>query len=405
MRDVQAESLRLVSLPGWLWLVVLGLTIAAGIAYGFFGVVTRVVEGAGVTRFEVQVLTVSAPQAGIVRKVLLARGDEVKAGEAILELSSEVIEAEIKQAQELLAFLEDEHATLQAGEKKMLEEATRRRDSALRESEDSERAAGELLGLRRELLGSQEDLLERGLISQETVLESRTAVASLEARIINARTQAANAELEVAQLEATVAADRAGRREARRDAKSGLDDLEARRAERFVVRSFLDGQVDDIFARPGTSVRDGEVLARLVSEAGTRQQLRVAAVLPQSMGKELSVGDEVQVVPAFVDKSRYGFIRGRLRWITTYAATPAELALVVATPFEIERLQARFGALLLAEVEIQRDPQTESGLAWSTTRGWPGEIGPGVQCSLQVVYREDRPVELLYPWIRSVLGR
>ncbi len=281
MRDVQAESLRLVSLPGWLWLVVLGLTIAAGIAYGFFGVVTRVVEGAGVTRFEVQVLTVSAPQAGIVRKVLLARGDEVKAGEAILELSSEVIEAEIKQAQELLAFLEDEHATLQAGEKKMLEEATRRRDSALRESEDSERAAGELLGLRRELLGSQEDLLERGLISQETVLESRTAVASLEARIINARTQAANAELEVAQLEATVAADRAGRREARRDAKSGLDDLEARRAERFVVRSFLDGQVDDIFARPGTSVRDGEVLARLVSEAGTRQQLRVAAVLPQ----------------------------------------------------------------------------------------------------------------------------
>lgn len=405
MRDAQAEPLRLVPLPSWLWLAVLGFTVVAGISYGFFGVVTRVVEGVGVTRFQVQVLTVSAPQSGIVGKVLLERGADVKVGDAIVELSSDVIAAEIEEARELLTFLEAEHASLQTREKKMLEEATRRRDSALRESEESERAAGELLGLRRELLASQESLLDRGLISQETVLESRTAVASLEARVINARTSAANAELEVAQLEASVAADAARRREARRQAKSDLDDLEERRAQRFVVRSFVDGRVDEIFAREGTAVLEGEVLARLVSKQTAGRSLRVGAVIPQSRGKELSLGDEVQVVPTFVDKSRYGFVRGRLRWITTYAASPAELALVMASPAEAERLQQRFGTLLLAEVEILTDPKTESGLAWSTREGWPGEIGPGVQCSLQVVYREDRPVELLYPWIRSVLGR
>lgn len=399
-----AEPLHLISLPNWLWIAVLMLSILSGITYGVLGVVTRVVEGVGVTRNQLEVLTVSAPQGGIVREVLVPRGSLVEPGTPIVALSSDVIETEIEEANELLELLESEHRVVLQREERLVAEASRRREAALSEFEETSQNAAGLLELRQELLASQEDLLERGLISQETVLATRTAVAALESRIVNARTAAASAQLEIAQLETTLASDRAARRRSRMSAASRVAALEQKYEQRFTVRSLLHGRVDEVFTQAGAAVDAGELLARLVANGDGGDGLRIAAVIPQSTGKELSVGDAVQVVPTFVDRSRYGFIRGKLTWITTYAAADAELQLGVTNSQQIERLQSEFGPLLVAEIELERDPKTRSGFAWSTEKGWPGPIGPGVPCSLEVIFRTDRPIELLFPWIRSLLG-
>lgn len=402
--DPSTAPLRLIPLPSWLWLGVLALTVGSGVIYGFFGEVTRVVEGLAAVRLDTDVRTVAAPRAGIVREILAKRGTLIEADAPVIELTSDVLQTEIEQTKDLLAFLEQEYAGLLEGQQKMIAEANLRREAVIRESEEAKRTAAELLKLRSELLASQERLLERGLISQETILETRTTVAALESRIVGARTRTANAEVEVAQLKATVAADRADRRETRRAAKTRLASLEAELSESFTVRSLIPGRVEDVFARPGTAVAKGDILARLEPVADADARLRLTALIPQAKGKVLSIGDAVQAVPMFVDKSRYGFIHGRLTWVATYAAAPEELALVSLDPTEMERLRAEFGPLLLAEVELSRNPHTQSGLSWSTKEGWPGTIGPGVLCNLQIVFGKDRPVELLFPWIRSLLG-
>jgi HlyD family secretion protein len=405
MRDADTEALRLVSLPSWLWLLVLILTLGSGIAYGIFGVVTRVVQGVGITRFQLEVLTVASPKAGLVQAVLLEPGANVKFNTPIVELSSGLIATEIEATNQLIAFLKSEHAALHGREQAMVEEARRRRDAAVRESSESGRTAKDLLGLRRHLLTAQERLLDRGLISQETVLESRTTVAALQARIVSARTKSAEAELDAAQLEAAVAGDQANRRGALLEANSRLTTLKEERSQSFIVRSFLAGRVNEIFAQPGEAVEQGQLLARLIPDKDSEQTMKIEAVIPQSLGKELSVGDDVQVVPSFVDKSRYGFMKGRLVWLDTYAAAPEELSLGLTNPTHIMALQEEFGPLLLAEIEIFDDPSTESGFQWSTSTGWPGPIGPGVKCDLQVVFRKDRPIDLLFPWLRSILGQ
>ena len=70
----------------------------------------------------------------------------------------------------------------------------------------------------------------------------------------------------------------------------------------------------------------------------------------------------------------------------------------------IDDLLARYKSVLVGVVELETDSSTESGFAWSTRSGWPGTIEPGTILELQVVYAVDRPIELLLPWIRSLLG-
>jgi len=399
------EPLRLISLPGWLWLAVLTLSILSGVAYGFLGVVTRVADGTGVSRYQMEILAVDAPQAGIVREILVERGAEIVEGTPILRLSSDVLESEIDASKELRDLLRQEYQRLQSRESKMMADAGARRDAAVLQAEEARENATELLKVRREVLVSQQQLLTKGLISRETMLQARTTVAALESRIVRASTAAANAQLDVAQLERDVAASQAARREAQQNAEAKISTLERRLAEGFTMRSLLDGKVENIFTQIGAVVERGDMLARLTPTKSKDNTLRVAAVIPQAKGKELSIGDEVQLVPTFVDKSRYGFMKGKLIWITTYAAPEEELELRMTNRQEFLSLESDFGPLLLAEIELQTDTGTPSGFAWSTEHGWPGPIGPGVEFDVQVIFGTDRPVELLFPWIKSLMGQ
>ena len=112
-----------------------------------------------------------------------------------------------------------------------------------------------------------------------------------------------------------------------------------------------------------------------------------------------------QVQPTFVDRSRYGYIKGRLISIGTYGATDDQLGFYLQNTAMINEVVDRYKSVLIAEIELERDERTESGFEWSTHDGWPGEIGPGSILDVQVIFRVDRPIELLLPWIRSLLGQ
>ena len=55
------------------------------------------------------------------------------------------------------------------------------------------------------------------------------------------------------------------------------------------------------------------------------------------------------------------------------------------------------GPPLEVQIELEKDAKTVSGLAWSSSNGPPLQITPGSTVSAAVVYREDRPVDLLVP--------
>ena len=90
--------------------------------------------------------------------------------------------------------------------------------------------------------------------------------------------------------------------------------------------------------------------------------------------------------------------------IDLYAATDGVLENFIESSSMITDLEQKYQSVLVAKVKLERDPRTESGLAWSTRDGWPGKISPGTILRIQVIYEVNRPIDLLLPWLRSLIG-
>ncbi|MDE0890214.1 MAG: NHLP bacteriocin system secretion protein [Phycisphaerales bacterium] len=398
------STFTLISRPRWLWLIIAILCVASGLVYAFEGAVPRTVKGLALTRDGLKIFSVAAPQAGIIEEMLVKVGQQVRADEPVATLTMKILGVSIDAAGNRLSLLRSEDAFAHAAEESMISEVIGRRDSSIREALETIRSSTELLTLRRKLLEEQETLLDQGLVARETVLGTRTTVAGLQSSLETGRTAILAARLQASETESRTANSRAGRREAILQAETTLQHLEKQRSDNYTVRAVIPGIVIEVSASIGDSVEAGDGFIILRPDTDPNKALDVVAFIPQSKGKELKVGDTVQVVPSFVDKSRYGFIKGRLKSIDMYAATNQQLGLYIQSSGMIDDLLARYKSVLVGVVELETDSSTESGFAWSTRSGWPGTIEPGTILELQVVYAVDRPIELLLPWIRSLLG-
>src|SRR5947209_1829473 len=81
------QLLQVTSPRGWLALTGLGLLVAAALVWSFFGTVTTTVEGQGILIRPEGVTSVVAPQAGVVRSVLVRVGDMIYKDREVVRLA------------------------------------------------------------------------------------------------------------------------------------------------------------------------------------------------------------------------------------------------------------------------------------------------------------------------------
>jgi multidrug resistance efflux pump len=338
-----------------------------------------------------------------VASVHVKPGDELVPGDLVAMLRTNVIDAEIARIRDRITLLLAESAELEKIEDTTIHDAEVARDAALRESQEVVSTTKDLLDRRNEFLAQQEELLKEGLLAGETILRSRAQVAELQNAMEAAQSAEAEARLRVTRLKSEFAADRAARREQIALANAELTVLERRRENEYGIRTDVAGQVDDMPIEVGDYVEAGDRLFKLLPPSTSGALLQVVAFLPQGTGKVALAGDRVQLAPRFADPSRYGYMEGRLTSISELAAIPKELSELIGNPLIVSQLLEQ--QALVAEISLELDPATPSGLKWSSIVGWPGKIGPGVILDVEIVYQVDRPIDLFLPWIRSLLGQ
>lgn len=399
------SSFTLISRPRWLWLVCAVLAVAALLTYGFLGAIPRTVRGIGITRDGLELLSVAAPQAGIIERFLVKDGQQLEPNDPIATLTAPVLKVEIEAARQRVSLLNSEDRRLTTGEATALAESMQRRDASIREAEASIKSSTSLFTARTRLLEEQEKLLKQGMVAKETVLGTQTTVAELESSIDTAWTSIANSKLETTQASTRAAQGVASRRESILEATATLQRLEKQQSDGYTIRAITAGTVVEISATVGDAIETGQELVIMKPVGSDDQELQIIAFLPQGKAKELKAGDIVQVNPTFADRSRYGFMKGRLSRIDIYAATTGELKFFLQSSGMVRDLEDRYKTILVAVIALEKDPSTESGFVWSTRDGWPGTIGPGTLLNIQVVFKVDRPIDLLLPWIRSLIGQ
>jgi HlyD family secretion protein len=114
-------------------------------------------------------------------------------------------------------------------------------------------------------------------------------------------------------------------------------------------------------------------------------------------------GMAVQVRPTTVKKEQYGSMRGRVASITDRGVSTDELHAVLRN-LELTKSLMNGASPLLAHIELFGDPNTESGFAWWTGDGPPFRITRGTRIAIDVIVEETRPLALIMPALRKLLG-
>ena len=160
------------------------------------------------------------------------------------------------------------------------------------------------------------------------------------------------------------------------------------------------GQVLEIKVSPGSLVQAGTPVISLQPDV---VKLEAILYVPARTAKEVRPGMEAEISPTEIRREEFGFVRGKVTFVADYPATEEALMRIFENA-PLVRALAAGGTITEVQVELEKDPTTPSGYRWSSANGAPGQLSGGTLCQGDVVTRKQRPISLVFPFLRETLG-
>jgi HlyD family secretion protein len=392
--------LRATSPKEWVALAGVFLVLIAGITWSCVGSISSMAAGQGVIIRSGGVLNVVATGGGLVLDLNVRVGDRISANQVIAKVAQPVLAERIRSMREALA-----EATQQRGHalhvrtnaaSLQVEALQRQRANAEREINE----LGEQVKLVAEQIPADEQLAAKGLITKQQALATRQKLIALQDQMASLSAQLKRIDADKFTTESQPQQEDVEMLSRISSLQRELAGAEKQLSMAENVTSPYGGEVIEVKILPGSSVSEGEPILSIQPEM---QNLELVAYLPSSQAKETNTGMEAQISPASIKREEYGFMRGKVVYVANFPATQA----AVMRNFENDSLsRSLIGAGPVTEVRIAitSNPHTVSGFQWSTARGPAVALTSGTICSVNVVTRRQKPIVLLFPYMKSKIG-
>jgi len=247
---------------------------------------------------------------------------------------------------------------------------------------------------------AQQALLDDGLITQQTLIATEQELNATRDQLAARHLELGGLELERLEEEQRLDQQLEAQRSELRDLDLELRELRASLEENVRVVSPHAGRVLELTVDRGDVVSPGTPI--LTMEVSSEELIAVLFV-PADIGKQVRSGMEVRVSPSNVKREEYGYMVGRVTRAAEFPATTRGMLRLLANEELVSRLMEA-GPAIRVDVALVEDPATPTGYRWSSSTGPPLEITSGTLATGSVVVREDRPITLVIPTLRSVLG-
>jgi hypothetical protein len=133
------------------------------------------------------------------------------------------------------------------------------------------------------------------------------------------------------------------------------------------------------------------------------EKLQVFLFIPSAKAKEVQPGMAAEISPSTLRREEYGFIKGKVTFVSDYPATEASLMKLLNNPPLVRMFESE-GPVNEIRVEMEAAPNTISGYRWSSPRGASLKLSDGTLCAGEIVTRKQRPISLVFPYVRETLG-
>lgn len=302
-------------------------------------------DAAGALVSDPEPRAVSAQIAGIVATVHVRAGERVTAGDALVSLDSSELRAQLVSANHRVAQADAELAALNGAQLELHERGLALLAQRAKALQAKSSAGQRLLGAARRNTARFDALVKEHAASE---VERDAAHGRLEQVVQGAadyRDQLAQVEFEQnEQARARELALHAANKE-RADAVNARDALQLLLLQTS-VRAPQSGVVESLITRSGERVVAGEVVARVVSADAP---VRAVVFVSETSRAFVAAGSEVRLEVVGLPAGEFGYLRGKVSRLSTFAASGAELQDLLGVVGESAPRVYR------ADVQLERD--------------------------------------------------
>ncbi len=374
----------------------------------FWPVPTEVV-GKGVLIYPNNAGVLNARSGGQVQTVAVRTGDRVRKGQVLMRLYLPVLEKELAQQRGNLAQLERHNRELDRRDQLRLSSEKTAVDTALAKLRDDARRYTDLQNTYASKLRNLDWLARREVVAplSSSVVGAQQNLTSTSVSLDDTKTQEKNLLTDYQQVKLTIETQALQRRYQIDDLKRQIRVTEAKIAYDGNVTAERDGTVLDLQVIPSQTVSTGQRLGTIGRPARPEtgdQPLRAVAYFAPADARRLPLGLQVEVVPQWNQRGRFGGIVGRITQVLTLPATDDDVSTTIGNPQLASEL-TKDGPVMRAEVELARGQGSNDGYRWTLSGGsgvFPVRDGLTISTHAYVEWRT--PITYVIPGLRSLTG-
>ena len=348
-------------------------------------------------------LEIAAGAGGRITDVAVNVGDVVREGQVVARVAQPDVLNRIRQVRLALDNLRVEHRLVATHSEEetalQIAQLGQRREGL----DQSIAAAVDSLRWQREKIAAQQQLVDQGRLTRQTVIDSRQQMHATEERLRANRQQLAELRLDRLVMEARNARTLQTSEHQVARAMVELEQLEREMKDMSEIVSTFTGRIIEIMAERGDVAAPGQPLLRLDRTGRTVKELEAVIYVPSAQGKRIRVGMEVRIAPASVAPEEHGYMIGTVTYVSDFPTTSRAIQRTLRNP-ELVAALSRGDAPYEIRADLQLDPATVSGYKWSSSSGPPMDILTGTLCAARITIERRRPVEMVVPLFREQFG-
>lgn len=181
-----------------------------------------------------------------------------------------------------------------------------------------------------------------------------------------------------------------------KDQTKHLAELRTTLDQESVVISKESGRVVRVNAEAGDILNPAFPLIELSVMGNQVKNLVGVLYVPLSQGRLVKPGMPVYIYPSMVKKEEYGYMVGRVNEISQFSVDRSEIKKMIGSD-ELITYLTRNQAVLEVLVDLQLDPKTYSGYAWSSSQGPDLQLESETLCTADIILGSKKPIELILP--------
>lgn len=384
----------------WIWASA-AITVFAVLYWGIAGRVEHKVPGRCILINPSGVAEISAAAAGRVAKLAVRVGDRVVPGQELGRILREDLFEQIEQALARLGELERRQKEV-ARFGTLAVRQTKKAGTAEHVSiEEQTRLAKERAKALQERLEVENRLAAQGLITRQTTLDTEQALAGqiLERERLRDRSKQLTLQKEEE--------DRQRNREGVsigfqvNEARRNLDALRDMERQTAPILSPYAGRVIEVKAQNGILVSYGAEILQIERSTDDAVSIEAALYLPGGEGKMVSSGMPVEIVPDYVKRQEFGFLRAKVIQVSDYPTSIPGMRPLVQNDNLLKELSGTHAPIF---ARARLDQAANGAFVWSAAAFKPPAVRSGALCQAEVTVGTRRPIELLLPALRVLMG-